>query len=290
MVLVYKMLKGKCIEKPIKGKNARDETTESKDSGFNFDSETEGELKETRKKGRIRAKKRRLIVESKMSDSETESLEEKPVKKRKGKSSGKKAQKKNTKKGSNSDFNYVLVESEEEDEENKRIDSKDKEGEGNLVKDNLETVNTTSLHNEEKGGQSDSGDKNTIKAFCETVATMVKDINSLKIDTQAMERIIAGGKPLAEHVKELVVILHNAEAIECMVGKILATKKKVNEMGDRKEMENKLKDFGSRIDRLEHNVKQIADQNFQILKSSMDNMNIFINRFKNNAEKDGDKE
>lgn len=176
MVLVYKMLKGKCIEKPIKGKNARDETTESKDSGFNFDSKTEGESEETSKKGRI-------IVESEMSDSETDSLEEKPIKKRKGKASGKKAQKKNTKKGSNSDLNYVLVESEEEDDDNKRIDSQDKEGEGNPVKDNLETVNTTGLHNEEKGSQSDSGDKDTIKAFCETITSLVKDINSLKTDT-----------------------------------------------------------------------------------------------------------
>lgn len=97
MVLVYKMLKGKCIEKPIKGKNVRDETTKSKDSGFNFDSKTEGESKETRKKGRIRAKKRRIIVESEMSDFEIDSLEEKPIKKRKGKASGKKAQKRTLK-------------------------------------------------------------------------------------------------------------------------------------------------------------------------------------------------
>lgn len=55
MVLVYKMLKRKCIEKPIKGKNARDETMESEASGFNFDSETEGESKETSKKGRNKA-------------------------------------------------------------------------------------------------------------------------------------------------------------------------------------------------------------------------------------------
>lgn len=75
-------------------------------------------------------------------------------------------------------------------------------------------MKTTRLHNEEKGGHSDSGDKDTIKAFCETITTLVKDINSLKTDTQAMERITVGDKPLAEHVKELVVILHNAQAIE----------------------------------------------------------------------------
>lgn len=105
-----------------------------------------------------------------------------------------------------------------------------------------------------------------------------------------MAKITVGDKPLAEHFKELVVVLHNAQAIECMVGKILATEKKVNEMGDRKEMDNKVKDFGNKIDKLEYNVKQIVDQNFQILKSSVDNMNIFINRYENNAEKEGDKE
>lgn len=61
-------------------------------------------------------------------------------------------------------------------------------------------------------------------------------------------------------------------------------------MGDNKEMEKKMNKLGSRIDRLELNVKKIADQNFQILKASMDNMNTLINKFENNAEKDGDKE
>lgn len=183
-----------------------------------------------------------------------------------------------------------MVDSEEEVEENKKVEGQDKEGEGNLVTGNIEVMNTTSLQKEDKGDKSGSGDNDTVKVFCETIATMVKDINSLKIDTQAIARFTVGDKPLAEHVKELVAILHNAEAIECMVGKIIAMEKKVNEMGDRKEMENKMNDFGSRIDRLELNVKKIADQNFQILKLSVDNMNILINRFENNAEKDGDKE
>lgn len=90
MVLFYKMLKGKCIEKPIKGKNARDETTESQASGFNFDSETEGESEETSKKGRNKAKRKRIVVDSDMSESETESFEKKIVKKKKGKATGKK--------------------------------------------------------------------------------------------------------------------------------------------------------------------------------------------------------
>lgn len=51
-----------------------------------------------------------------------------------------------------------------------------------------------------------------------------------------------------------------------------------------------MKDFSTIIDKLELNVKKIADQNFQILKSSMDNMNILINRFENDANKEGDKE
>lgn len=212
------------------------------------------------------------------------------LKKRKGKTTRKKAQKKNIKKGNHSDFNHVLIESEEEDEENKVVDSQDKEGEGNPVMDNLETANTSNMHKEEKGDKSDNGDKDTVKAFCETIATMVKDVNSLKTDTQAIARITVGDKPLAEHVKELVVVLHNAQAIECMVGKIMAMEKKVNQMGDPEEMENKMKDFSTRIDKLELNVKKIADQNFQILKSSVDNMNILINKFENDADKDGDKE
>lgn len=119
---------------------------------------------------------------------------------------------------------------------------------------------------------------------------MVKDINSLKTNTKAITRVTIGHKSLAEHVKELVVVLHNAEAIECMVGKIIAMEKKVNEMEDNKEMENKMNNLGRRIDRLELIVKKIVDQNFQILKASVDNMNILINRFENNAEKDGEKE
>lgn len=55
---------------------------------------------------------------------------------------------------------------------------------------------------------------------------MVKDINSLKTDPKAITIVTIGDKPLVEHVKELVVVLYNAEAIECMVGKIIATEKK----------------------------------------------------------------
>lgn len=55
-------------------------------------------------------------------------------------------------------------------------------------------------------------------------------------------------------------------------------------------MDTIMNNLGSRIDKMELTVKKIAEQNFQILKPSVDNMNILINRFENNTKKDVDKE
>ncbi|XP_059075175.1 uncharacterized protein LOC131875158 [Cryptomeria japonica] len=49
---------------------------------------------------------------------------------------------------------------------------------------------------------------------------------SLATLAKAIARVTVGDKPLAEHVKELVVVLHKVEAIECMVGKIMATEQR----------------------------------------------------------------
>ncbi|XP_059068209.1 uncharacterized protein LOC131858777 [Cryptomeria japonica] len=144
-------------------KNTRYETTESEASGFNFESETEGELKGTRKKGRNKAKRKRIVVDSDMSKSDTESLEKKNFKTKKGKVTRKQTQKKNTKKGNKKDISHILVDSEEDVDENKKVEDKDKEGEVDPIMGNNEVLNTTSLQKEDKGDKSDIGDNDTIK-------------------------------------------------------------------------------------------------------------------------------
>lgn len=64
----------------------------------------------------------------------------------------------------------------------------------------------------------------------------------------------------------------------------------MEENKEMKGMETWMNNLGSRINRMELNVKKIAEQNFQILKALAYNMNILINRFENNVEKDGDKD
>lgn len=89
MDLVYKLLKGKSIEKPIRGKNTRDDDMESEYSGFDLDSETEGESEDLSKKGKTKGKRKRTVVDSNLSDSEDESFDEKFIKRKKGKGVGK---------------------------------------------------------------------------------------------------------------------------------------------------------------------------------------------------------
>ncbi|XP_059066974.1 uncharacterized protein LOC131858067 [Cryptomeria japonica] len=221
----------KSIEKPIKGKYERDEDTESEASGFNFDSETEGDSEETSKKGMNKAKRKRIMVDSDISESEAESFEEKFIKRKKGKVTGKQTQRKKTNKESNKDISQILIDSEEEAEENKKDERQDKDGEENQVTDNIEGLNAQGMQKEEQEDKSGKisdcvGENETIKGFCETVGTMVKDIGSLKKDMLTVKRAMVGEKPLAENVKELAVAINNMEVIERMVGKIIATEKR----------------------------------------------------------------
>lgn len=57
-----------------------------------------------------------------------------------------------------------------------------------------------------------------------------------------------------------------------------------------KGMEIAMNNLGSRVDRMELRVKKIDEQNFQIFKASVDNMNILINIFDNIKDKEGDKD
>ncbi|XP_059068426.1 uncharacterized protein LOC131858946 [Cryptomeria japonica] len=265
MALVYKVLKGRSIEKPIKGKYARDEDMESEASGFNFDSETEGDSEETSQKGRNEAKRKRIVVDSDISESEAESFEGKFIKKKKGKVTGKKMQRKKTSKESNKDISQILIDSEEETEENKKDEGQGKEGEENPVTSNIEGLNTQGMQKEEQEDKSGKlsdcvGENATIKGFCETVGTMVKEIGSLKKDMMTVKRATVGEKPLTENVKELAVAINNAKAIESKVGKIIATKKKVKEMEENKEvkgMETAMNNLESHRERTNQHKKVI---------------------------------
>lgn len=80
-----------------------------------------------------------------------------------------------------------------------------------------------------------------------------------------VKRATVGKKPLMKNVKELVVAINNAEAIESMVGKIISNEKKVKEMEENKEgkdMDTAMDNLGSRIDKMELTIKKIAEQNF----------------------------
>ncbi|XP_059068680.1 uncharacterized protein LOC131859142 [Cryptomeria japonica] len=137
--------KTEVITEPIKGKNTRDQTTESEASGFNFDSETEGDSEETSKKGRNKAKRKRIVVDMDILESKTKSFEKKIIKNKKGKAIGKKNQRKNTKRENIKDISHVVIDSEEEVEEIKKDEGRDKDGEENLEMGNIEGLNTTSL-------------------------------------------------------------------------------------------------------------------------------------------------
>lgn len=225
-------MKGKCIEKPIKGKNARDEETESKVSGFNFDSETEGELEELSKKGRNKGKRKRIVVDSDISEFEVESFEGKFIKIKKGKGTEKQTQgKKNISREGNKDINQILIDSDEEAEEDKNDNGQGKEGDDIPVVGSNEDLNTQGLQKEDqedKRGKSRDcvGENESIKGFYDTISIMVKDIGSLKKDINIVKRAMIGDKPLSENVKELVVAINNDEAIENMVSKIIETEKK----------------------------------------------------------------
>lgn len=238
-------------------------------------------------------------MDSDISESEAESFEGKFIKNKKGKGTGKQTQgKKNINKQGNKDINQILINSDEEVEENKNDDGKDKEGEEMPIVGNNEDLNNQGQQKEDqedKRGKSRDcvGENESIKGFYDTVNTMVKDIGGLKKDMNVIKRATIGDKPLTENVKELAVAINNVEAIESMASKIIAIENKVKEMAGNKEvkgMEIAMNNLGSKIDIMELTIKKIAEQNFQILKASVDNMNILINRFDNNKEKEGDKD
>ncbi|XP_059064705.1 uncharacterized protein LOC131856796 [Cryptomeria japonica] len=190
------------IEKPIKGKYGRNEDTKSEANDFNFDSETEGNSEETSKKGRNKAKRKRIVVDSEILESKAESFEGKFIDKKKGKVTRKQMQRKKTSKESNKEISKILIDSKEEAEENKKDEGQDKEGEENQVTDNIEGLNAQDMQKEEQEDKSGNisdcvGENATIKGFYETV-----------------KRATMGKKPLTENVKELAVAINNAEAIE----------------------------------------------------------------------------
>ncbi|XP_059067596.1 methyl-CpG-binding domain-containing protein 10-like [Cryptomeria japonica] len=284
MALVYKVLKGKSIEKSIKGKYVRNEDTKSEASGFNFDSETKGDLEETSKKGRNKAKRKRIVVDLDISESKAELFEGKFIKKKEGKVTGKQIQRKKTSKESNKDINQILIDSEEEAEENKKDEGQDKEGEDNQVTNNVEGLNAQGMQKEEQedksGKLSDCVDENaTIKGFCETVGTMVKDIGSLKKDTLTVKIATIGKKPLTQNVKELVVAINNVEATESMVGKIITTEKKINrfENNTEKDVDKEQLDKKGHEKRTRANTRNKGDikgHELEELKTSTDNMKL----------------
>lgn len=141
-------------------------------------------------------------------------------------------QRKKTSKESNKDISQILIDFEEEAEDNKKDEGQDKEGEENQVTDNIEGLNAQDMQKEEQEDKSGKlsdcvGENATIKGFCETVGTMVKDIGSLKKDMLTVKRTTVGKKPLTKNVKELAVAINNMEAIESMVGKIIVTEKRL---------------------------------------------------------------
>lgn len=143
-----------------------------------------------------------------------------------------------------------------------------------------EDMSTQGLQNEgqenKRGNPSDChGDNDSIKGFCDTISKIVKDINNLKNDINVIKNAMIGKKPLSKNVKELVVAINNAKAIEAMVGKILEIEKKVKEMEGNREangLETNMNNLVNRVDKMELTVKRIAEQNFHILKASVDNM------------------
>lgn len=118
MVLVYKMLKNKIIEKPIiKGKQIRDDETESEDSGFNLYPETEGEFEDFSNKGKTKGKSKGTTMEFDLSESKEESFDDKIIMSKKRKGMGKQTQRsKKTSKGINKVKRKIIVSSDQDSE------------------------------------------------------------------------------------------------------------------------------------------------------------------------------
>lgn len=144
MVLVYKMLKGKIIEKPInKGKQIRDDETEREDSGFNLYSETKGESEYFSNKGKTKGKSKGTTMESDLSDSEEESFDDKIIMSKKRKGMRKQTQKrKKTSKGINKVKRNIIISSDEDTEVEKMDKNKGKEEDEMQEADYVENPNT----------------------------------------------------------------------------------------------------------------------------------------------------
>lgn len=144
MVLVYKLLKGKTIEKPIsKGKKIRDDDTESENSGFNLYSETEGESEDFSNKGKTKGKSKRTVEDSDLSNSEDESFDDKFIKRKKRKGMGRQTQRtKKTRKVINKVKRQILISSDEDTEVEKNDNKKGKEEDEMLDGDHGENLST----------------------------------------------------------------------------------------------------------------------------------------------------
>lgn len=291
MVLVYKMLKGKIIEKPIsKGKKIRDDDTESENSGLNLYSETEGESEDFSNKGKTKGKRKRTDVDSYLLDYEDESFDDKIIKIKKRKGMGKQTQRmKKISKGINKVKRKIIISPDENSEVEKIDNNKGKDEDEMLDGDHGENLNIQRIQNE--GQENNMGNQNichgaigndNIKGLCEVINKLVKEIGDLKTDLNMIKKATMGEKPLSENVKELMVAINKAEAIEAMVSKIMEMEKKVKELEgikDDKGLETNLNNLANRVDKMELTVKRIAEKNFQILKATVDHVKMLINKF-----------
>ncbi|XP_059070576.1 uncharacterized protein LOC131860211 [Cryptomeria japonica] len=149
-----------------------------------------------------------------------------------------------------------------------------------LDADHGENLNTQRMKNE--GQENNMGNQNicqgaigndSIKGFCEVISKMVKEIGDLKIDLSLIKSATMGEKPLSENVKELMVAINKAEAIEAMVSKIMETKKKVMELEgirDDKSLEINLNNLVNRVDKMELTIKGKDDEKDQTKKTGHD--------------------
>lgn len=180
--------------------------------------------------------------------------------------------------------------SSDEDSKVEKIDkNKGKEEDEMREADYGENPNTQRMQNEDqennKGNQNVSQDaigNDSIKGFCEIISKMAKEIGDLKTDLNMIKRATIGEKPLSENAKELMVAINKAKAIEAMVNKILEMERKVKELEgirDDKGLGINLNDLVNRVDKMKLTVKKIAEKNFQILKATVDHVNMLINKF-----------
>ncbi|XP_059066349.1 uncharacterized protein LOC131857666 [Cryptomeria japonica] len=214
-------------------------------SGGSSEGASGGGSKDLSKKEKTKGKRKRIVVDFDLSDFEDESFDEKFIKRKKGNGVGKQTQRnKNTRKSTNKVKRQILISSDEDAEVDTNDNMKGKEEDEIPDEDHGEDMSTQGVHNEgqenKMGNPSDCHEDNDgIKGFCETISKMEKDISNLKTDLNVIKNATIGEKPLSENVKELVVVINNAEDIEAMVGKIIEIEKKVKELEGNREVRGK---------------------------------------------------